>query len=360
MISVQLPGRDVYAKVWRLQIGRIPLYLMDTDVPQNDPADRELSARLYGGDMEMRVAQEVVLGIGGVRALRALGIHPTVFHMNEGHAAFLSLERVRELVQEQQLSFFQAQQVVAASSVFTTHTPVPAGNDAFPFDMMDRFFRGFWGQMGLDREGFMNLARWQTPWGERFSMTVLALRFAAYANGVSALHGEVAREMWAELWPDAPLDESAHHPRHQRRAHRHLAGALIWRRCMTAHFGSPAWQEEPDLPAAWQQVDAIPDPSCGDVHKHLRQARLDFLRERVARQRRRHGESPARVAAAYDLFHPDALTIGFARRFATYKRATLIFHDPGAHPAPSSATRSARCRSSSPAKPIPRMNRARP
>lgn len=327
LISVQLPGRDVYAKVWRLQIGRIPLYLMDTDVPQNEPADRELSARLYGGDMELRVAQEVVLGIGGVRALRALGIHPTIFHMNEGHAAFLGLERVRELVQEQRLSFFQAQQAVAASAVFTTHTPVPAGNDAFPFDMMDRFFRGFWGQMGLDREGFMNLARWQTPWGERFSMTVLALRFAAYANGVSALHGEVARSMWAGLWGDAPLAETPiTHITNGVHTGTWLAAELT--ALYDRAFGSPAWQEEPDLPAAWQQVDAIPDAELWRVHNTLRQHTFAFLRERVARQRRRHGDGPARVAAAYDLFQPHALTIGFARRYATYKRAALIFLDP--------------------------------
>ena len=207
IISVELPGRSVYARVWRIQVGRIPLYLLDTNVEQNAESDRELAARLYGGDHEIRIAQEVVLGIGGVRALRALGIYPSAYHMNEGHSAFLSLERVRELVQGQHLSFFEAQQVVSASSVFTTHTPVPAGNDAFTFDLVDKYFRTYWGQMGLDRIGFMNLARWQTPWGELFSMTVLALRFAAYANGVSKLHGRVARKMWSGLWPELPVEE---------------------------------------------------------------------------------------------------------------------------------------------------------
>lgn len=325
LINVQLPGRNVYARVWRLQIGRIPLFLMDTDVELNAPADRELSARLYGGDMEVRIAQEVVLGIGGVRALRALGIHPTVFHMNEGHAAFLGLERVRELVQEQHLSFFQAQQVVAASGVFTTHTPVPAGNDAFPFDMMDKFFRSFWGLMGLDREGFMNLARWDTPWGERFSMTVLALRFSAYANGVSALHGQVARAMWAKMWPDLPFEEVPI---------THVTNGVHTGTWLAPSLGQfydehlPAgWREEPDLPGPWESIVTAPEEELWSLHQQLRRQTLDFLRQRVAQQRRRYGESPAQVAAAYDLFDPEALTIGFARRFATYKRATLIFRD---------------------------------
>ncbi|MCO6450184.1 MAG: alpha-glucan family phosphorylase [Caldilineales bacterium] len=325
IINVQLPGRDVYAKVWQLQIGRIKMFLLDTDVERNAPADRELSARLYGGDMDIRIAQEVVLGIGGVRALRALGIRPTVWHMNEGHAAFLSLERVRELVTESRLTFYQAQQVVAASSVFTTHTPVPAGNDAFPFDMIERFFRPFWGLIGLDRDGFMNLARWDTPWGERFSMTVLALRFAHFANGVSALHGEVARAMWANMWHDIPLEEvPITHVTNGVHTGTWLAPELA--DLFDRYFTKP-WREEPDLPEVWEDVSRIPDADLWKTHRHLRQKSIEFLRERVAQQWRRHGEAPAKVASAYELFDPDTLTIGFARRFATYKRATLIFRD---------------------------------
>ena len=325
IVSVQLPGRDVYAKVWRLQIGRVTMLLLDTDVERNAPADRELSARLYGGDMEIRIAQEVVLGIGGVRVLRALGIKPTIWHMNEGHAAFLSLERVRELVTEERMLFFQAQQYVAASSVFTTHTPVPAGNDAFPFDMIERFFLSFWGQIGLDREGFMNLARWETPWGERFSMTVLALRFASFANGVSALHGEVARAMWASMWNDVPLEEiPITHVTNGVHTDTWLAPELAG--LFDQYFTKP-WREEPDLPDPWEDIARVPDQVLWETHQQLRHKSLDFLRERVAQQWRRHGEAPAQVASAYELFNPDALTIGFARRFATYKRATLIFRD---------------------------------
>ncbi len=326
VISVELPGRNVYARVWRIQVGRIPLFLLDTNVEMNAEPDRELAARLYGGDHEIRIAQEIVLGIGGVRALRALGIRPAVFHMNEGHSAFLSLERVRELVQEHHLTFFQAQQVVRASSVFTTHTPVPAGNDAFAFDLIDKYFRTYWGQMGLDRIGFMNLARWQTPWGEMFSMTVLALRFAAYANGVSKLHGHVARKMWSGLWPGLPVEEvPITHVTNGVHTGTWLSPELA--ELYDEYLGAENWREEPDIIAAWDKIEAIPDEVLWKRHQKLRHLTLDFLRDRVAAQRRRYGDSPAEVEAAYKLFNPDALTIGFARRFATYKRATLIFHD---------------------------------
>ncbi len=326
LISVELPGRNVYARVWRVQVGRIPLFLLDTDVEMNAEPDRELAARLYGGDHEIRIAQEIVLGIGGVRALRAMGIRPAVFHMNEGHSAFLSLERVRELVQEQHLTFFQAQQVVMASSVFTTHTPVPAGNDAFAFDLVDKYFRTYWGQMGLDRIGFMNLARWQTPWGEMFSMTVLALRFAAYANGVSKLHGHVARKMWSGLWPGLPVDEvPITHVTNGVHTGTWLSPELA--ELYDEYLGAENWREEPDLLDAWHKIEDIPDEVLWKKHQKLRHLTLDFLRDRVAQQRRRYGDSPAEVEAAYKLFNPDALTIGFARRFATYKRATLIFRD---------------------------------
>ena len=326
LISVELPGRSVYARVWHIQVGRIPIYLLDTDVEMNAESDRELAARLYGGNHEIRIAQEVVLGIGGVRALRALGIEPAVFHMNEGHSAFLSLERVRELVQEKHLTFFEAQQVVAATSVFTTHTPVPAGNDAFSFDLVDKYFHMYWGQMGLDRTGFMNLARWQTPWGEMFSMTVLALRFAAYANGVSKLHGHVARKMWSGLWPDLPVEEvPIIHITNGVHTGTWLSSALG--DLYDEYLGGTDWREEPDLVDVWNQIDDIPDEVLWRWHQSLRYEALDFLRDRVARQHRRYGDSPAEIEAAYKLFNPDALTIGFARRFATYKRANLIFHD---------------------------------
>ena len=194
-----LPDRRVYAKVYKIQIGNIPLYLMDTDIHPNAKEDRELSARLYGGDEEMRIAQEMVLGIGGVRTLRALNIKPAVYHMNEGHSAFLVLERARELV-ENGLSFAEAQEIVRKSSVFTTHTPVPAGHDVFPFSMMDRYFPKWHEDLKIEREEFLNLARQDQAWGPSFSMTVLALKLSEWHNGVSKLHCEVSRKMWSWLF----------------------------------------------------------------------------------------------------------------------------------------------------------------
>ncbi|HEY7414651.1 MAG TPA: alpha-glucan family phosphorylase, partial [Ktedonobacteraceae bacterium] len=206
MINVDLPGRRIYAKIWKLMVGRVPLYLLDTDVAPNAPADRELSARLYGGDHEMRISQEIVLGIGGVRALRALNIDPAAWHLNEGHAAFLNLERCRELV-ARGMSFNEANEVTAADSLFTTHTPVPAGNDAFSYELMDKYFGGYWDQLKLNRDQFMALGHQDQSWGPTFSMTVLALKLTGKYNGVSKLHGAVSRRMWQFLWPGLGADD---------------------------------------------------------------------------------------------------------------------------------------------------------
>jgi starch phosphorylase len=324
-ISVDLPGRTIYAKVWRIQVGRVPIFLMDTDLTRNAPADRELSARLYGGDVQMRISQEVVLGIGGVRALRALGYQPDAWHMNEGHAAFLQLERLREYVQEQKLPFAEALWAVRGNALFTTHTPVPAGNDAFNFDLMDRFFGDFWPKLGLDRERFLDLGRFQNPWGPQFSMTVLALGTAAYANGVSKLHGEVARRMWRSLWPDVPdaeipighITNGVHtdtwlHPKLAALFDRHF------------DFG---WRTAIDEPCTWAAVERIPDGELWTQHTQARKEMLEAVRGRTARQLTRTGAGPAEISVAARGLDPRALTIGFARRFATYKRATLIFRD---------------------------------
>jgi len=326
MINVELPGRTVYARVWRIQVGRVPVFLMDTDVERNAPADRELSARLYGGDVQIRISQEVVLGIGGVRALRALGYRPDVWHMNEGHAAFLQLERLREYIEEQKMPFAEALWAVRGNALFTTHTPVPAGNDAFNFDLMDRFFADFWPRLGLDRERFLDLGRFQNPWGPQFSMTALALRTAAYANGVSKLHGEVARRMWHSLWPDVPVDEVpighiTNGVHTETWLHPELA-ALFDR---YLDFG---WRTAIDDPITWAAVERIPDAELWAQHTRARGQMLELMRRRTARQLTRTGATPVEVAVAARGLDPRALTIGFARRFATYKRATLIFRDP--------------------------------
>jgi starch phosphorylase len=325
VISVDLPGRTVYAEVWRIQVGRIPLYLMDTNVEQNAPTDRELSARLYGGDQQMRVSQEVVLGIGGVRVLRALGLRPAVWHMNEGHAAFLQLERMRELVEGEGLPFDAALWAVRSNALFTTHTPVPAGNDSFPFELMDRFFSNYWGRLGLERDAFMTLGRWEQPWGPQFSMTVLALRTAGLGNGVSELHGQVSRKMWRGLWPDVPLPEvpidyvtnGVHTD-----SWLHPGLAALFDRYLGAN-----WRDAIDDRTTWTAVSNIPDGELWAEHNTAKRQMLDLVRDRTVARLMRLGAGPAEVNAASTLFDPNALTIGFARRFATYKRATLLFRD---------------------------------
>jgi starch phosphorylase len=325
LVSVDLPGRKVFAKVWRIQVGRIPIYLMDTDVEQNAPGDRELSARLYGGDQQIRISQEIVLGIGGVRAVRALGLRPTAWHLNEGHAAFLQLERIRELVQSEHLSTSAALWAAKADAVFTTHTPVPAGNDAFPFELMDRFFGDYWGQLGLDRDGFLGLGRFDYPWATQFSMTVLALRTTGKANGVSRLHGDVSRRIWQAVWPETPESEiPIGHVTNGVHTETWLHPELT--RLLDKHLDS-GWRDRIDDPRAWQDIARIPDAALWQQHQAAKREMLDIIRQRRVRQLVRQGASPAEVSAAECLLDPQALTIGFARRFATYKRATLIFRD---------------------------------
>ncbi len=320
VVGVDLPGRTIYAKAYRLQIGRIPLFLMDTDIHPNAPGDRQLSGRLYGGDQETRIAQEIVLGIGGVRVLRALGIKPAVWHMNEGHSAFLVLELLREKIAAG-VPFAEAQRQVAAGGVFTTHTPVPAGHDAFPPELMDKYFSSYWPQLGLSRETFLDFAKQDNTWGPTFSMTVLALAGSQRHNGVSQLHGKVSREMWHWLWPDRKSEDVP-------------IGAITngvhtgtW---LAAELGAfynevlgPDWYMRLDEPATWEPLrEAAPDKLWA-IHVRLRQTLIAFARKRAEARLVRLSEQPA----VWPILDPDALTFGFARRFATYKRATMIFTD---------------------------------
>ena len=324
MISVDLPGRRIHAKVWKLQVGRIPLYLMDTDVPPNAPHDRELSARLYGGDREMRISQEIVLGIGGVRALRALGISPAAWHINEGHAAFLNLERCRELVASG-LSFNEAREVVAANSLFTTHTPVPAGNDTFSYDLIDRYFGSYWGQLGLNRDQFMEVAREDHGYGATFGMTVLALLLTGQHNGVSKLHGAVSRNMWQFLWPGIDADEvpidfitnGIHSP----------SWISPEMNMLFKQYLGEDWEDHVDEPDLWQRVTDIPEEVLWQTHMRRKDALIAYVRRVLRQQHLRLGEGAMQMAEFENMLDPNALTIGFARRFATYKRATLIFRD---------------------------------
>jgi starch phosphorylase len=321
VVEVELPGRTIYAKVYRIQVGRISLFLMDTDIHPNSPQDRELSARLYGGDDEMRVAQEIVLGIGGVRALRQLDVNPTVWHMNEGHSAFLVLELARELVQRG-TPFVDAVKEVRARSVFTTHTPVPAGNDAFELSLMEKYFVQYWPQLGLSRDEFFNVAFQQTAWGPRFAMTVLALKLSERHNGVSKLHGHVARDMWHWLYPDKSQDEV---PIISITNGVHTATWLApeIRRLFDAYLGQD-WEAHLDDLALWQKVHEIPDEVLWETRRALKCRLVAFARERTKRRYEQLGTPPM----VWPVLDEEAFTIGFARRFATYKRATLLFKDP--------------------------------
>jgi starch phosphorylase len=272
----------------------------------------------------MRIKQEVVLGIGGVRALRALGIQPAVWHMNEGHSAFLILERIRELVAKG-ISFDDAAAAVRFTSIFTTHTPVPAGHDAFPFHLVERYFWHYWDSLGLDRESFLALGEHQQAWGSGFNMTVLALNHAAQTNAVSQLHGEVSRRMWQSVWPDVAEQEvpitsitnGVHVPTW-------MAGSL-WQ-LLAKHLGAE-WLEQHDDPDLWARVTDIPDVELWEVRQHLKRKLMSFVRERARRRRIGGVMDPEQVLTAGTFLDPEALTLGFARRFATYKRATLLFRD---------------------------------
>ena len=320
VVDVELPGRTIYAKVYHLQIGRMSLYLLDTDIHPNSPADRDLSARLYGGDHELRVAQELVLGVGGVRALRQMGIAPAVWHMNEGHSAFLVLELAREYV-AQGVPFMQAFDMVRDQAVFTTHTPVPAGNDAFSLDLIDKYFAKFWDQLGISRDAFMNIAMQQQSWGPSFAMTVLALRLSEMHNGVSKLHGQVARSMWQWLYPGKSHDEV---PITSVTNGIHTSSWLAptMRNLFDRTLGAD-WYEHLDNPATWQALKSSDDSEFWQARLSLKRTLVEFVRERLAQRHTRLGFPPV----AWPMFDDTILTIGFARRFATYKRATLLFKD---------------------------------
>ncbi len=324
VVSVDLPGRTVHIRVWEMRVGRAPLFLMDTNLESNSPADRDLTARLYSSDLDVRITQEIVLGIGGVRALRAMNIHPKVWHMNEGHSAFIILERIAELVHEGK-SFEDAAAEVRASTVFTTHTPVPAGNEAFPQWLMDKYFPQYWNRMGLDRDSFMALAKLDQVWGSSFSMPTLAIRFSAYHNAVSELHGAVSREMWQFLWPGVKVEEvpigSITNGVH--------TGSWLARRMrilFDRSLGSD-WYEHLDDPETWASLLSIPDEDLWSVHRHLKRRLQIFMNDRTRAQWTTTRIHPVQIIAAGALMDPNVLTIGFARRFATYKRAGLLFRD---------------------------------
>ncbi len=324
VVDVDLAGRSVSVQVWKAQVGRVPLYLLDTNLPANlQPEDRDLTDQLYGGDREMRIRQEILLGIGGYRALRAVGLRPTVYHMNEGHSAFLGLERIRDLMKTAGVSFAEARELASASLVFTTHTPVEAGHDYFQPELMNRYFGTTAGELGLAMSEFLDFGR--APGAGEFCMTVLALRLAAHANGVSKLHGVVSRRMWQSLWPGVPIDEiPIGHVTNGVHFQSWISGELNQ---LYDRYLGPNWREEPANRDAWNRVESIPAEELWRTHARRRERLVAWARRRVSAQRVRRGAPQAEIDAAAEVLDPDALTIGFARRFATYKRATLILRD---------------------------------
>jgi glycogen phosphorylase len=325
LVSVSLLGREIFAKSWELRVGRINLYLLDTDIPENRAEDRLITAEVYGGDLEMRMRQEIVLGIGGVKALSALGQEAEVFHMNEGHSAFLSLERIRLHVAQHNLDFYSALQVVAAANVFTTHTPVPAGNDSFPREMMVRYFTDFAAQLQIPFDELFRFGQTTTDPVDSFSMTILALRMSRHANGVSQLHGEVSQSLWQDVWAGVPTHEvpiaSITNGIHTKTWMAPEFSALY-----TKHLGP--WEEHLTEADFWRGVLEIPDAELWETHQKLKLRLVNFVRDRVRARRERIGESAESIRSVNSILDPEILTIGFARRFATYKRGALLFSDP--------------------------------
>jgi starch phosphorylase len=326
VIRCDLPGRTLTARLWRLDVGRVPLILLDSNLPENTPEDQRLTDRLYGGDLDMRIRQEILLGIGGLRALEALGFAPAVCHMNEGHSAFLALEHLRQL-RAKGLGLPEARELATSGHVFTTHTPVPAGNDRFPPEMMDRYFGDWYGQLGMSRDEFLALGR-EDPSdpAESFCMTVMALKLAAKSNGVSKLHGGVSRKMWKRVFPEVPENEvpigSVTNGVHQRSF---LSEDM--RRLFDSYLG-PKWVSDPDEASTWDRIERIPAEELWRAHERGRERLIAFSRQRLARQLERRGGGSKSIADANEVLDPKAFTIGFARRFATYKRATLVLRDP--------------------------------
>jgi glycogen phosphorylase len=324
-ISVDIAGVPLVAQVWQANVGRVPLYFLDADVDDNPDDVRAVTDRLYGGDVEHRLRQEILLGVGGVRALQAVGVEAQVFHTNEGHAGFLGLERIRQLVTDQGLSYPEAIEAVRAGCIFTTHTPVPAGIDRFPRELMDKYFSAWCAEVGVGVDDLMALGHrpGDAP-DERFNMAVMGLRLAGQSNGVAQLHGEVSRKMFGDLWPDIPPEE-APIISITNGVHAHTWVSPEMADVFTRHV-LPDWDEAG--PAAWEQIFEMPDDELWRAREQDRERLVAFVRRRLREGARARGLAGSDVAWADEVLDPRVLTIGFARRFATYKRATLLLSQP--------------------------------
>ncbi len=326
IIGVEMPGRTVYARIWDIQIGRIVLHLLDTNIDQNSSEDKKITDQLYGGDSDMRIRQEKLLGIGGIRALHAMHKTVTVYHMNEGHAAFLSIERIKMAMLNDKLTFKEACEFTTATNVFTTHTPVPAGNDRFEPDMIDAYFSEFYPKLGITKEQFLALGREnKDDKKETFCMTVLAIRMASKCNGVSRLHGKVSRNMWKNIWPSLPVHEIPIG---------HITNGiqtLSWTsdemmRLFNRYLG-PRWIDNTSDDTIWQKINSIPDSELWRCRERMRERLVVFARKKLKEQLLSRGVPAKEAEKANSVLDAEALTIGFARRFATYKRAVLVLRD---------------------------------
>lgn len=326
IVNIKLQKDKLYIKVWKICVGRVNLYLLDTDIPENKEEYRGITLKLYGGNQEMRIRQEMVLGIGGVKVLQELGINPKVYHMNEGHSSFLVLEAIRQTIKQKQVSFDIAKDIVTAKTVFTTHTPVPAGNDIFPIELVEKYFDGYWKDLGITKEQFLELG--MKPRDEiknSFNMGILALKIAGKKNGVSRLHESVSRELFSDVWPDiAPQESPITYVTNGVHTCSWLAPNL---KELYNKYLEPYWQDRIYSDETWKKIDKIPDEELWEAHKQRKVKLLKLVRDNVTSRLKNNGVHYETIREIVSGLNPDALTIGFARRFATYKRATLIFKD---------------------------------
>ncbi len=325
IIDIPLENRILYLKLWQINVGRIKLYLMDSDIEQNDEDLRGITLRLYGGDKEMRIRQEIVLGMAGVKALKILGYNPSVYHMNEGHSSFLTLELIKNIMTEKQVSFEMAKEIATVQTVFTTHTPVPAGNDIFDISLVEKYFNGFWDKLGITKEEFLRLGMPGNDLEPGFNMGILALKIAGKKNGVSKLHGEVSRELFSEVWPNIAEDES---PITYVTNGIHTCTWLAPNiKELFNEYLPPYWQDKIQLDSTWEKVDNIPNEKLWAEHIERKEKLIKLIKQNVTDRYSNSGIGYDQIAEVVNKLNPKALTIGFARRFATYKRATLIFKD---------------------------------
>ena len=326
IVNIKLQKDKLYIKVWKICVGRVNLYLLDTDIPENKEEYRGITLKLYGGNQEMRIRQEMVLGIGGVKVLQELGINPKVYHMNEGHSSFLVLEAIKQTIKQKQVSFDIAKDIVTAKTVFTTHTPVPAGNDIFPIELVEKYFDGYWKDLGITKEQFLELG--MKPRDEiknSFNMGILALKIAGKKNGVSRLHESVSRELFSDVWPDiAPQESPITYVTNGVHTCSWLAPNL---KELYNKYLEPYWQDRIYSDETWKKIDKIPDEELWEAHKQRKVKLLKLVRDNVTSRLKNNGVHYETIREIVSGLNPDALTIGFARRFATYKRATLIFKD---------------------------------